>query len=521
MNNEERLTGVLQKLYEGSGYRRYKMSKFEEYDLYAGNKDLLASEGIITFTDTNGKLMALKPDVTLSIIRNTRDKKGQLNKVYYNESVYRISDSSKRYREIQQTGLECIGDVDDAAVLEVTSLAAKSLTAISGKGILSVSQPQIAADCLANAGVSGETLDEALKLIEEKNLHGLEALLNENGNSEEEIRKVLQLAGLSGTAEEVLASLRTLGVQERLTEQLSLIAEGFRQEGLSKMLRFDLSLSCGTRYYSGIVFKGYVNGIPSAVLSGGRYDALARRMGKKCSAIGFAVYMDLLERLNGAQEAADTEEAPENGYLRIALPKGRLGEKVYAMFEKAGFECPEAVSDSRKLVFTNEEKKVRYFWVKPSDVSVYVERGAADIGVCGKDILMEYAPDVYELMDLKTGICRMAVATKKDFRDDPNRTLIVATKFGKIAADYYASVGRDIDVIHLNGSIELAPILGMSDVIVDIVETGTTLRENGLIEYETIAPISARLIANRSSYAFQKDRILKLAGGLKEQVNES
>ncbi len=204
--------------------------------------------------------------------------------------------------------------------------------------------------------------------------------------------------------------------------------------------------------------------------------------------------------------------------LNIALPKGRLGEKVYAMFARAGFECPELMEDSRKLVFENPERQVRYFWVKPPDVAVYVERGAADIGVCGKDILLEYEPDVYELLDLKTGVCRMAVATKSAFRDDPSATLVVATKFSHIAARYYASLGRDIDIVHLNGSIELAPILGLSDVIVDIVETGTTLRENDLHEVETIAPISARLIANKASYEFKKELILRVREGFREQV---
>ena len=163
--------------------------------------------------------------------------------------------------------------------------------------------------------------------------------------------------------------------------------------------------------------------------------------------------------------------------LNIALPKGRLGERVYAMFEKAGYPCPSIKENNRKLIFENEECGVRYFWVKPSDVAIYVERGAADIGVAGKDILLEYEPDVYELLDLQTGICRMAVAAPVGFRDDPRRTLKVATKFTNIAQTYYASRGRDIDMIHLNGSIEIAPILGLSDVIVDIVETGTTLKE--------------------------------------------
>ncbi|MBO5421068.1 MAG: ATP phosphoribosyltransferase [Clostridia bacterium] len=204
--------------------------------------------------------------------------------------------------------------------------------------------------------------------------------------------------------------------------------------------------------------------------------------------------------------------------INVALPKGRLGEKVYDMFEKSGYECPSIKEVNRKLIFENEEAGVRYFWVKPSDVAIYVERGAADIGVAGKDILLEYAPDVYELLDLNLGKCRMAVAAKKDFRDNTENTLRVATKFTNIAKDYYSKKGRDIDIIKLNGSIEIAPILGLSDVIVDIVETGKTLLENDLEPKETIVPISARLIANKSSFKFKMEQIENIKNSLKAQV---
>jgi len=204
--------------------------------------------------------------------------------------------------------------------------------------------------------------------------------------------------------------------------------------------------------------------------------------------------------------------------LNIALPKGRLGEKVYSMFEAAGFECPAIKQENRKLTFENDSLGIRFFWVKPSDVSIYVERGAADIGVAGKDILLEYKPDLYELLDLDMGKCKVAVAAPKDFRDNPKRALKVATKFGNIAKAHYASVGREIDIIHLNGSIELAPILGLSDVIVDIVETGRTLRENGLEVIEDIVRISARLVANKSSYKFKTDMIDRIIEGLAKEV---
>ena len=205
-------------------------------------------------------------------------------------------------------------------------------------------------------------------------------------------------------------------------------------------------------------------------------------------------------------------------FINIALPKGRLGEKAYKLLKNSGFECPSIEDPGRKLIFENPEKGVRYFWVKPSDVAIYVERGAADLGIVGKDILLEYAPDVYELLDLQMGKCRMAVAAPKNFRDNTARSLKVATKFANIANNYYSSKGREIDIIHLNGSIELAPILGLSDVIVDIVETGKTLVENGLEVYEEIVPISARLIANKSSTKFKGEMIEKVTEALAGQV---
>ncbi len=206
--------------------------------------------------------------------------------------------------------------------------------------------------------------------------------------------------------------------------------------------------------------------------------------------------------------------------INVALPKGRLGEKVLNIFESVGYDCPSIHETNRKLIFENEEAGVRYFWVKPSDVSIYVERGAADIGVAGKDILLEYAPDVFELYDLDIGKCRMAVAACKGFHDNTERTLRVATKFPNIARDFYSKKGRDIDIIKLNGSIEIAPILKMSDVIVDIVETGTTLKENNLEPIETIVPISARLISNKVSYKFKNKEISQLAAKIRAYCEE-
>ncbi len=206
--------------------------------------------------------------------------------------------------------------------------------------------------------------------------------------------------------------------------------------------------------------------------------------------------------------------------ISVALPKGRLGNKVFDIFAKVGYDCDEMHSDSRQLVFTSEENGISYFLVKPSDVSIYVEHGAADIGIVGKDILLEYEPDVYELLDLDIGKCKMCVAGKNDFRDNPDVALRVATKFVNIAKTYYKSINRDIEIIKLNGSIELAPILDLSDVIVDIVETGTTLKENNLGVLTEILPISARLIANKASYKFKTEEINKIVTKFSEELKK-
>ena len=201
--------------------------------------------------------------------------------------------------------------------------------------------------------------------------------------------------------------------------------------------------------------------------------------------------------------------------LNVALPKGRLGDKVTAMLRAAGYDCPVLEGGDRRLTVDDEIKNVRYIWVKPSDVAIYVERGAADVGVVGKDTILEQEPDVYEMCDLGIGKCRMAVAAPKDFRDDVTRKLRVATKYPHIARGYYAGLGRQIDIIKLSGSIETAPVIGMSDVIVDIVETGQTLKENNLEVIDTVVEISARLVANKASCKFMRGEIGEIVNAVK------
>ncbi len=512
LKNDEKIALTLRALYSAAGYSMFKMSKFEEYDLYMKNKDFLISEGIITFNDTSGRLLALKPDVTLSIVKHARDEKGLVQKFYYNENVYRISDSSHTYKEIMQSGIECIGDINDTEVAEVLSLAIAGIREISNRYRFSLSHIGFVESYLAENGVTADRDHAICEALFGKNPDALRKLCGETL-----AQMLIPLTATYENAREAVNVLLPLCKEEKTKLALGELASLWDlifESRENPLCQVDFSVAIPTGYYSGIVFKGYISGIATPVISGGQYDGLMQKLGRRSHAVGFAVYLDALEQLDESRPASEDE------YINIALPKGRLGEKVYEMFERAGFDCPAIKEQNRKLIFVNEEKKLRFSWVKPSDVAIYVERGAADIGVAGYDILLEYAPDVFELCDLEVGNCRMAVATKKDFEDDESKTLRVATKFSNIARRYYAEKCRDIDIIHLNGSIELAPILGLSDVIVDIVETGKTLLENDLEPREDIVALSARLIANKAAFRFKRTKIESISQELAKQVTK-
>jgi ATP phosphoribosyltransferase regulatory subunit len=501
--DSEKYVLQLRSLYTASGYCRYRMSKFEEYDLYMKHKDFLLSDSVLTFTDTNGRLMALKPDVTLSIIKNSEDRPDETTRLCYNESVYRVDRGSGSFGESMQCGLECFGKVGAAEAAEVILLAAGSLDLFSDDWVLAVSDLDTLAGIVRRRGLRESSLPALFKAIGERSAEGIAAACEEGGDPGA-AAEFSALLGAGCSVAEAAEKLRGI-----CGESFAGIAGILAKSRYADRIRVDFSVTADMNYYNGLIFNGFVPGIPEEVLSGGMYANLMRRLGRRSDAIGFAVYTDRLDRICDSPVTAD-------GSLTVALPKGRLGEKVYARFAAAGFDCPPIDENSRKLISENGDGTLKFFWVKPSDVSKYVERGAADIGVCGKDILLDYSPDVYELLDLDTGKCRMAVAAPRGFTYPAGETLRVATKFPNIAKRHFASKGMDIDIIHLNGSIELAPIVGLSDVIVDIVETGTTLKENDLEVVEKICDISARLIANKSSFFFKEKAMLAALSALRE-----
>ena len=306
LKREEQAAFELGSLYRKFGYSQYKMSKFEEYDLYVRNKDFLISDSVITFTDTNGKLLALKPDVTLSIIKNSKDD-GELSRVYYNENVYRVSSGTHSYKEIMQVGLECIGNIDLYNLSEVVLLASESLMAISPDCVLDISHMGILASLLSNFNLSFKTEKEIMRLIGEKNTHEVSAILSSEGVSDEDILKIKQIISLHGAPSSVMPRLKEILCDNASLCELEALLGILEDAECSKIINIDFSVINDMSYYNGIVFKGFIKGIPSSVLSGGQYDNLMSRMNRKSGAIGFAVYLDLLENLSSAAPEFDCD----------------------------------------------------------------------------------------------------------------------------------------------------------------------------------------------------------------------
>lgn len=310
LRGDERATYNLRKLYLRHGYSHYRVSKFEEYDLYAKNKSFLVSENLLTFTDTNGKLMALKPDVTLSIIKNVVADVKSSYKLYYDEHVYRTTSGGDGFREITQTGLESIGNIDLFAESEVLMLAMKSLESISENFLLDISHMRLLEGLLENMGIDPSDMSDIFALVGSKNVSGIRALCRKYEIASEEIEKLCTLTAMYLPIEKALESVKPYVAGEKMQaafEELSGICELIREYGIADKLYLDLSIVNDMNYYDGIIFKGFVNGIPDSILSGGRYDRLMERFGKKMGAVGFAVYLDKLERFGSTSDEFDVD----------------------------------------------------------------------------------------------------------------------------------------------------------------------------------------------------------------------
>lgn len=357
IKNDERAIFALRALYRQYGYSQFKMSRFEEYDLYVKNKDFLVSDEVITFTDRSGRLMALKPDVTLSIIKNTVDREGDIQKLYYNENVYRVAKGTHSFKEIMQAGLECVGDLHSYDIAEVVLLGVKSLALISKKYVLDISHMGLVAAILEDSGLSHDGKAQAHTCLHQKNTHELIAICESEGIAKDKTEKLCALVENFGDANKVLSAISPMLSSDKEKEafaEFANLCKIIEISGFAKAVKVDFSVGNDMKYYSGVVFKGYLEGIPTSILSGGQYDKLLRKMGRKSGAIGFALYLDLLERMtdNTTNYDIDTILLHDKDADTLQLTKlADMLSKEGSVF--IGAAIPDGVSYRRLMKFTD------------------------------------------------------------------------------------------------------------------------------------------------------------------------
>lgn len=520
------LQQLLYRVLSGCGYQGIETPTFEFFDVFSREVGTVPSRELYKFFDKEGNTLVLRPDMTPSIAR-------AVSKYFHDETPIRLCYMGNtfinydkyqgRLKETTQMGAELMGDGSVASDVELISVLIKALQEAGLKEFqVSIGQVEFFKALLREAGI-GSTAEESLRrLISDKNRFGAEELLSSFEMSESLRSTFLEMATLTG-GEDALRKARDLTDNEDALKALKRLEEiyiGLKEKGCEKYVTFDLSMLSKYNYYTGIIFHAYSYGYGEPIAKGGRYDNLLSHFGRELPAVGFAIVVDQLQRALRI-EAEKKESAAENGkrYLTFALTKGRLARKTLELLEKVGITCQEMKDpDSRKLIFVNEDLGLKFFLAKGPDVPTYVEYGAADIGVVGKDTLVEEGRKMYEVLDLGFGKCRMCVCGPESAREKlaHQEQIRVATKYPDIAKDYfYNQKHQTVEIIKLNGSIELAPLVGLSDVIVDIVETGSTLRENGLGVLEEVMPLSARMVVNQVSMKMEAERITELIQNLR------
>ena len=524
------LQQLLYRVLAERGYQGIETPTFEFFDVFSREVGTVPSRELYKFFDKEGNTLALRPDMTPSIAR-------AVSKYFHDETPIRLCYMGNtfinydkyqgRLKETTQLGAELMGEESVSADVELLSVLVEALKAAGLEEFqVSVGQVEFFKALLKEAGIGSEAEESLRQLISDKNRFGAEELLADYELSPKLRETFLEMATLSGSAE-ALEKARALTDNPEALKALGRLEDiyrGLKEKGFEKYISFDLSMLSKYNYYTGIVFRAYSYGYGEPVAKGGRYDTLLSHFGRELPAVGFAIVVDQLQRALNSSEIRKEAAGPEGTrYLTFALTKGRLAKKTLELLEKVGITCEEMKDpDSRKLIFVNDELKLKFFLAKGPDVPTYVEYGAADIGVVGKDTLVEEGRKMYEVLDLGFGKCRMCVCGPASAREKlaHQEQIRVATKYPDIAKDYfYNQKHQTVEIIKLNGSIELAPLVGLSEVIVDIVETGSTLRENGLEVLEEIMPLSARMVVNQVSMKMEAERITKLIQALKAALS--
>ncbi len=525
--NKKAVEDALAESFRKDGYRQVMTPTFEYFDLFSDDTIASGTEEMYKIVDKNGQLMVLRPDATIPIARMAAGycREGESLKLMYITNVYRTADFKKgEKREFKQAGIEYFGSADtstDAGVIRTAIAALKGIVGDDLKAeIGNAGYFNGFIEAVKNSGSYSDSdlyfsKEDELKvreLVESKNIPGLTEFADKH-ELDADMRKVLlAMPMLFGDSEETIAKAESLALNDSMKkacEDVRKICAILKEESIY----VDMGLVSMLEYYSGVIFKLYLKTSGMIVGSGGRYDKLMKKFGANIPAVGVGINVDTLaEARENAAASKDSDDI-----LTIALGKGRLADITFKKFEEAGITFPEYTKESRKLIFEDSTGRFRIIFVKAVDVGIYVEKGACDVGVIGKDTLMESGSDVFEMMDLGYGKCMFAVAAPHGYRYDFSRKLRVASKYPKVAKEHFARIGKSIEITKINGSVELAPIVGLSDVIVDIVETGNTLRENGLEVVEKVADISARFIVNRASLKTRQKRVLEIMSALENQ----
>jgi ATP phosphoribosyltransferase regulatory subunit len=529
---EKKVTGSLEKIFEVAGYRQVRTPGVEFLSVFSGAAQYFSNESMYKFTDFKGRILTLRPDSTIPIARMTatrlRGHKLPI-KMYYSQSVYRQQEVHKgRSSEIMQMGVELIGESSFSSDVDMIALAIASLEeAYQGSYRIEIGHVGFYNLLMDKLEADAEDRERVHRYITSKNYAALDEITAkfDDDRTAEILNKLPRLFG----GEEALASAAALfsGYDDRASEMIDYLSNVIRElaaRGFSDKVVIDLGLVNAAEYYSSLVFRGYGESAGEPLLSGGRYDNLFSEFGEDLPATGFGVNVDLLyeallsDKLS-AESGVSSGAVPRNGKLRIALTKGRLEKDFVRFMESAGYDMTPLLEKGRKLLIEIPEAGVEIFLAKAPDVITYVEHGVCEIGIVGKDTIVEHGGTYYEIMDLGVGKCRFALATPggRDFFDGYGAK-VVATKYPNVAGRYFESKGLDVEIIKIEGSVEIAPLLGIADGIVDLVETGTTLKENGLEVIEYIRDISARLIVNVTGMKLMKREIDELVESLSKVI---
>lgn len=520
---------VARNVFAEHGYKMVQTPTFEYYDVYnAATPNKV--ESMFKFFDVNGRMLALRPDFTTSIARLAATKSiGEKTplRLCYSGSAFRNDEafSQARQREFSQVGIELIGENSAEADAEVIRVAIETLSrAGMNKFQIDIGQVGYFMGLAEQANLDADQTDNLRGYINDKDFIAIEQLLDTMEMTAELKEVFLALPTRFGSALVIQEALKQPGLNEKskaALENLRQVYDILKAQGVEAYISIDLGMVPHLDYYTGIIFKGFTYGVGFPICSGGRYDTLMEKFGREMPATGAAIGVERLMAALHDEKAAGAKAETASEYITVALAKGRLAELSIEIFERLGFDVAEMKAKTRKLIFTDEARKFKFILVKASDVPAYVEYGAADIGVVGKDTLLESGKNLYEVLDLGFGACKMAVAGPAELRGkmEGRNIMRVASKYPRIARDYFHGVkGQTVDIIKLNGSVELGPLVGLSEVIVDIVESGKTLKENGLEVLEDICPLSARLVVNRVSMKLHRENIVDLIQRIKGEL---